>query len=70
MGFQEPPMPTHKSPQPDADAGSMTELEASFEAAIAEAERDGYVSAEEGNRRVKKLLEGYAKLAAEGKVKP
>jgi hypothetical protein len=63
-------MPTPKSPKPAPKIEDMTDLEASFEAAIAEAERDGYVSAEEGNRRVKLLLEKYAKLAAEGKIKP
>ena len=63
-------MPTRKSPQPAENAGEMTDLEAGFEAAIAEAERDGYVSADEGNRRVKALLEKFERLAAEGKVKP
>lgn len=47
----------------------MTDLEASFEAAIAESERDGYVSAEESRRRAKKLFEKFERLAAEGKIK-
>ena len=34
-------MPTRKAPQPTTKIEDMTDLEASFEAAIAEAERDG-----------------------------
>jgi len=63
-------MPTRKPSQPAQDSRAISDLEASFEAAIAESERDGYVSAEEGNRRVKLLLEKFARQAAEGKIKP
>jgi hypothetical protein len=63
-------MPTRKVPQPAAKIEDMTDLEASFEAAIAEAERDGYVGAEESRRRSKKLLEKFDRMAAEGKIKP
>jgi hypothetical protein len=63
-------MPTRKSPQPAIKIEDVTDLEASFEAAIAEAERDGYISAEESRRRVKKLLDKYDRLAAAGKIKP
>jgi hypothetical protein len=63
-------MPTRKVPQPATKIEDMTDLEASFEAAIAEAERDGYVSAEESRRRSKELLEKFDRMAAEGKIKP
>ena len=44
-------MPTRKAPQPTVKIEDMTDLEASFEAAIAESERDGYVSAAATHRR-------------------
>lgn len=63
-------MPTRKAPQPATKIEDMTDLEASFEAAIAEAERDGYVSAEETRRHMQKLREKFEQMAAEGKIKP
>ncbi len=63
-------MPTPKSPKPAVKIEDMTDLEASFEAAIAEAERDGYVSAEETRRHMKELREKFDRMAAEGKIKP
>jgi hypothetical protein len=63
-------MPTPKSPKPAPKIEDMTDLEASFEAAIAEAERDGYVSEDEYRLHVKKLFEEFERLAAAGKLKP
>ncbi len=63
-------MPTPKSPQPATRIEDMTDLEASFEAAIAEAERDGYISPEEYRLHVKKLFEEFEQLVAAGKLKP
>lgn len=42
----------------------------SLEAAIEEAERVGYVSAEEGDRRVDELLKRMSQRAAAGQIKP
>lgn len=42
----------------------------SLEAAIEEAERVGYISAEEGDRRVAELLKRISKRAAAGQIKP
>lgn len=63
-------MPTPKSQKPTVNIEDMTDLEASFEAAIAEAERDGYISEEEFREHCKKLLEKFDRMAAEGKIKP
>jgi predicted alpha/beta hydrolase family esterase len=63
-------MPTRKAPQPAVKIEDMTDLEASFEAAIAEAERDGYVSAEETRRHMSELRAKFKRMAVEGKIKP
>jgi len=63
-------MPTRKAPQPAVKIEDMPDLEASFEAAIAEAERDGYVSEEELRRHMDEMRRKFARLAAEGKIKP
>ena len=42
----------------------------SLDDAIAQAEVDGYISAEESERSVDALLRRFAKLAREGKIKP
>lgn len=45
-------------------------LNRSLEAAVEEAERVGYVSAEEGDRRVGELLKRISKRVAAGEIKP
>ena len=63
-------MPTRKVPQPTTKIEDMTDLEASFEAAIAEAERDGYISEEQLRRHMKEMRKKFEQMAAEGKIKP
>lgn len=63
-------MPTPKSHTPTVKIEDMTDLEASFEAAIAEAERDGYISEEETRRHMNELRAKFKRMAAEGKIKP
>jgi hypothetical protein len=63
-------MPTPKLHKPAIKIEDMTDLESSFEAAIAEAERDGYVTEDEYRRHVQKLFEEFERSAAAGKIKP
>jgi hypothetical protein len=49
---------------------SAKELTHTLDAAIEEAERDGYVSADEGRRQVKELLRNLRARAATGQIKP
>jgi hypothetical protein len=49
---------------------SSERITASLDAAVAEAERVGYVSAEEGKRRADALLKQLAERAAAGDIKP
>jgi len=53
------------------DAGRVRDgINRSLDAAIEEAERIGYVSAEEGDRRVDELLKRISQRAAAGQIKP
>jgi hypothetical protein len=61
--------PASRSANFDATS-SAKDLTHTLDAAIGEAERDGYVSAEEGRRRVEDLLRDLRARAATGQIKP
>jgi hypothetical protein len=54
-----------------ADSNTLRDrMTRSLDAAIEEAERVGYVSAEEGKRRTDELLKAIKRRAAAGQIKP
>lgn len=63
-------MSKSEAPQQTPNAKLRAEINASLEAAIAEADRVGYVSVEEADRRAEGLLARLDADAAAGETKP
>jgi hypothetical protein len=66
----ETPMPETTMPQKGDESRIRDQINRSLEAALEEAERVGYISAEESERRTREFMKRIEQRVAAGEVKP